>query len=74
MTNYFIESTTRKYDKGYGFLSFARNLSSKYGKSLRYCYKSRGRCCKNCSKKVVHKTGEATEELIGNKVLEKIMK
>ena len=32
MTRYSIESTTRKYDKGYGFLSFARNLSRKYRK------------------------------------------
>ena len=31
MTCYSIESRARKYVKGYGFLSFARNLSNKYG-------------------------------------------
>ena len=34
MTCYFIEPKTRKYVKGYGFSSFARNLSKKYGKQL----------------------------------------
>ena len=28
---YSIESTKRRYVKGYGFLSFARNLNNKYG-------------------------------------------
>ena len=31
---YSIKPRTRKYVKGYGFLSFVRNLSSKYGKQL----------------------------------------
>ena len=34
MTRYSVEPRTRKYVKGYGFLSFARNLSNKYGKEL----------------------------------------
>ena len=34
MTCYSIKSRTRKYVKGYGFLSFERNLSNKYGKQL----------------------------------------
>ena len=34
MTRYSIEPRTRKYIKGYGFLSFARNLFNKYGKQL----------------------------------------
>ena len=34
MTRYSTESRTRKYVKGYGFLSFSRNLSNKYGKKL----------------------------------------
>ena len=29
---YSIEPGTRKYVKGYGFLSFAKNLSNKYKK------------------------------------------
>ena len=33
MTRYFIEPRTTKYVKGYGFLSFARNLYNKFGKN-----------------------------------------
>ena len=31
---YSIESRERRYIKGYGFLSFARNFGNKYGKKL----------------------------------------
>ena len=31
---YSIKPRTRKYVKDYGFLSFTRNLSNKYGKQL----------------------------------------
>ena len=34
MQQYSIEPRTRKYVKGYEFLSFARNLFNKYGKKL----------------------------------------
>ena len=34
MTHCSVESRTRKYVKGDGFLSFARNLSTKYKKQL----------------------------------------
>ena len=34
MTCHFIESRTRRYVKWYGLLSFARNLSAKYGKKI----------------------------------------
>ena len=34
MTRYPLELRTRKYVKGYGVLSFAKNLSNKYGKQL----------------------------------------
>ena len=34
MTCYSIEPRTRKYAKEYGFLSFARKISDKYGKQL----------------------------------------
>ena len=33
MSRYSIEPRTRKYVKGYGFLSLTRNLSDKYGKN-----------------------------------------
>ena len=31
MTRYSIEPRMKKYVKGYGFLSFTRNLSNEYG-------------------------------------------
>ena len=34
MTHYSIEPRTRKYVKGYEFLSFATNLSNKHWKNL----------------------------------------
>ena len=34
MMRYFIEPRIRKYVRGYGFLSFARNVSKKHGKQL----------------------------------------
>ena len=34
MMRYSIEPRFRKYVKGYGFLSFARNFGNKYGKKL----------------------------------------
>ena len=32
MAHYSIEPRARKYVKGYGFLSFSKNLPDKYGK------------------------------------------
>ena len=32
--HYSIEPTEKRYVKGYGFLSFARNLNNKYGQKL----------------------------------------
>ena len=37
---YSIESGERRYVKGYGFLSFARNFNDKYGKPLRNASKT----------------------------------
>ena len=34
---YLIEPRERRYVKGYGFMSFARNFSDKYSKSLTVC-------------------------------------
>ena len=31
---YFTDNKIRKYVKGYGFMSFAKNLGTKYGKKL----------------------------------------
>ena len=43
------------------------------GKIIRYCYKNRTRWCKNFSKKVFHKTGNATCKLIGIEIAEIIV-
>ena len=67
MTHYSIELKIRKYVKGYGFLSFARNLSHKYGKQLLdIAARTRLDALKTFSIKVVHK---ATGEFIGKKML-----
>ena len=67
----------RIYVKGYGFLSFAKNmgksLSNKYGqKLLDSAKKSTTDAIKTASKKVIQKTAETTEDLIGNKIADKI--
>ena len=55
---YSIEPKIRKYVKGYGFLPFARNLWSKYGKQL----------LDTASKNTIHEAAEATGEFLGNKI------
>ena len=59
-------SRTRKYAKGYGFLSFARNLSGKCRKQL---LDTELNSLKVVSKKVVHKT-----EFLGNKIADAVAK
>ena len=74
MKRYSVKPRTRRYVKGYGFLSFARNLFNKYGKKLLDTAKKTGLdAAKNASKNVVHKTAETTGELVGDKIAEKIM-
>ena len=72
---YSIEPTI--YVKGYGFLSFAKNigksLSNKYGqKLLDGAKKSTADAIKTASKRAIQKTAEATVDLIGNKIADKI--
>ena len=66
------------YVKGYGFLSFAKNmgksLSNKYGqKRFDSAKKSTTDAIKTTSKKAIQKTEEATGDLIGNKIADKII-
>ena len=66
-----------EYVKGYGFLSFAKNmgkrLSNKYGqKILDSAIKFTTDAIKTISKKVIQKTAEATGDLISNKIADKI--
>ena len=63
----------QKYVKGYGFLSFARKFGDKYGKKLIDTATKTGMdAVKTASKRVVQKTEEATEDLMGNKIADKI--
>ena len=74
---YSTEPRDRIYVKGYGFLSFAKNmgksLSNKYGqKLLDSAKKSTTDAIKTASKRAIQKTAEATGDLIGNKIADKI--
>ena len=70
---YSTEPRFRKYVKGYGFLSFAKNVGNKYGKKLMDTATKTGMdAAKTASKRVVQKTAEATRDLIGNKIGDKI--
>ena len=64
-------------NQGYGFLSFAKtidkNLSNKYGQKLLDSPKtSTTDAIKTASKRAIQKTTEATGDLIGNKIADKI--
>ena len=74
---YSSEPKDRIYVKGYGFLSFAKNmgknLSNKYGqKLLDGAKKSITDAIKTASKRAIQKADEATGDLIGNKITDKI--
>ena len=66
---YSIEPWDRIYLKGYGFLSFAKNmgknLSNKYGQKLLDS-------AKKSTTDAIKTTAEATGDLIGNKIADKI--
>ena len=82
---YSIEPKNRIYVKGYGFLSFVKNmgthatkvakiLSNKYSeKLLDTAKKSITGAIKTASKKAIQKTAEATDDLIGNKIANEII-
>ena len=81
---YSIEPRNRIYVKGYGFLSFAKNvgrdankvaksLSNKYGQKLLHSgRKSTTDAIETASKRPIQTTAEATDDLIGNKIADKI--
>ena len=63
MTKNSVEPRTRKYVKGYGFLTFARK------KTIKNNYKKQLLDTEiNASKKVIHKSVKATGEFLGNKI------
>ena len=74
---YSTEPRDRIYVKGYGFLSFAKNIgknvSNKYGqKLLDSAKKFTTDATKTASKRAIQKTAEATSDFIGNKIADKI--
>ena len=81
---YSIEPRERTYVKGYGFLSFAKNIgthAAKVAKNMSNKYsqkivdtakKSATDAIKTASKREIQKTAEATRDLIGNKIADKI--
>ena len=66
---YSIEPRKRRYVKGYGFMSFARNFNDKYSKSLMDLSKT---FAKTAGKKILKETTKATGDLIGTKITDKI--
>ena len=73
MMRYSTEPRFKKYVKGYGFLSFAKNFGNKYGKKLMDTATKTGMdAAKIASKRVLPKTAEATGDLIGYKIADKI--
>ena len=75
---YSIEPRERRYIKGYGFLSFAKNIgkniTKKYGQKLvDTAKKYTTDAIKTASKRAIQKTAEVTENLVGNKIADKIM-
>ena len=70
---YSMEPRERRYVKGYGFMSFARNFSDKYSKSLMNKGINLSKTfAKTAGKKILKETAKATGDLIGNKIADKI--
>ena len=72
---YSIEPRDRLYVKGYGLLSFANNMArnlSNMVKNISIVLKNLQKTIKAASKRAIPKTAEATSDLIGNKIADKI--
>ena len=70
---YSLEPRDIIYVKGYGFMSFARSMSNKYGKKLVDTAKKYATdTIKTASKRAIQKTAEATGDLVGDKIADKI--
>ena len=70
---YSTEPRFQKYVKGYGFLLFARKCGDKYAKKFMDTAAKTGMdSAKTASKRAVQKPAEATRNLIGNKIADKI--
>ena len=73
---YSTESRGRKYVRGYGFLSFTRNLaSSAAAKKARDTLLKHGKeAATKAAKRALNKAAEATGDLVGQKIADKIVK
>ena len=81
---YIIEPRERRYVKGYRFLSFAKNMgthATKFAKNLNNKYgqklvdaakKSATDALKIACKRVIQKAAEASEDLVGNSISDRI--
>ena len=63
--------------KGYGFMSFAKNIgknsSNKYSeKIINTTKRSATDAIKKASQRAIQKTAEVTDDLVGNKILDKV--
>ena len=83
MTRFSVQPRDRIFVKGYGFLSFDRNMSKNISKNLscKYSQKLLGHdkqsatdALKTASKRAIQKIAEATGYLIGNKIANKVTK
>ena len=87
MTRYSVQPRDQIFVKGYGFLSFAENMSKSLGKRisknlvgkysqkrLDYAKQSVSDAIKTTSKRATKKTAKTTGHLIGNKIGDKITK
>ena len=73
---YSTDSKERKYVQGYGFLSFARNIASSPAarKTRDKLVKHGKEAVTKASKRAVNKAAEATGDLVGQKIADKITK
>ena len=82
---YRAENKIRIFVKGYGFMSFAKNLGSKYGKKImnkgisaskKFSQSKYGKIGREfgkiAGKNILTKSAEATGDLIGSKIADKI--
>ena len=85
MTRYSVQPRDQIFVKGYGFLSFPKNMGKNIGKNIRknlsgkysqkpfdHAKKSLTDARKTSSTRVIQKTAEAAGDLIGNKTTNKI--
>ena len=70
---YSIEPRDRTYVRGYGYLPFAKKMSNNYSqKFFDTAEKPATDVTKTASKRAIQKTAESTDDLIGNKIADKI--